>query len=243
MRLVRSFSSNGHTRRNGSGNGVAGANSRDDVYTHGHHASVISQHQARTASNSARFLLPHLQPKMKVLDVGCGPGSISVGLAQATQPGGYLVALDISKEIVEVAGRALADAGLESSCYECKAGSVYDLSSYEDSYFDVAFAHQVLQHLSAPVEALVELKRVVKPGGVIAIRDADYSSMLGYPNLRGIDRWRELYRETARRNNAQPDAGRYLVSWGRQAGFEEIQFTTSVMVCIVSLNCFRGVPP
>ena len=72
-----------------------------------------------------------------------------------------------------------------------------------------AYANQVLQHLSDPVAALVELRRVVKAGGLVAVRDADYSSMTGWPSA--MDAWRRIYRQTCRKNGAEPDAGRFLV--------------------------------
>ena len=58
-----------------------------DRYTHGHHASVVDQHRRRTAEDAAAFLLPHLEPTMSVLDVGCGPGSITIGLARRVPEG------------------------------------------------------------------------------------------------------------------------------------------------------------
>ncbi|QDZ22591.1 methyltransferase [Chloropicon primus] len=199
-----------------------------DVYTHGHHASVVSQHAGRTAQNSAAFLLPRLRDGLTVLDVGCGPGTISVGLAQSVGPRGKLVAVDAAEAAVSLAKEAARKSAVGNM--EVRVASAYDLP-YGDDTFDVAFAHQTLQHLSDPVEALRELKRVVKtPGGIVAARDADYASMLSHPVIPGIERWRDVYRQVARANQAEPDAGRHLVAWARQAGWsvEDIEFTTSV---------------
>ena len=52
----------------------------DDRYTHGHHESVLRSHRWRTAANSCAYLLPHLRPDMSLLDVGCGPGTITADL-------------------------------------------------------------------------------------------------------------------------------------------------------------------
>jgi len=210
------------------GNGDA----KTDVYTHGHHASVVSQHSARTAADSAAFLLGHLSKGMRCLDVGCGPGSISVGLAKAVGPAGSLDAVDVEEEIVQQCQGRFEEAGV-SAFARSRALSVYNLSDhFEENTFDVCYANQVLQHLSDPVRALREIKRVVKKtGGIVALRDADYASMLCHPTSPGIDRWREVYRQTARKNEAEPDAGRHLIDWTVSSGVFQrnaVEFTTDV---------------
>ena len=84
---------------------------------------------------------------------------------------------------------------------------------YEDNTFDVVYAHQLLQHLAEPVTALVEMRRVCKPRGFVAVREAAYSTMQGAPVSPGMHRWREIYMDTARRNGGEPDAGLYLKKW------------------------------
>ena len=200
-----------------------------EAYTHGHHHSVVSQHAARSAADCAAFLLPSLKRGSYLLDVGCGPGSITAGLAQHVGETGRVVAIDSNEEIVAQAAGRMVEAGIDN--VSCEVHSVYELPFARDS-FDVAYAHQLLQHLANPVAALTEMRRVVRPGGLLAVRDADYSSMLGQPALPGIDRWRSVYRETARRNGAEPDAGRHLVRWLQSAGvaLEDIQYTASAVV-------------
>jgi SAM-dependent methyltransferase len=93
--------------------------------------------------------------------------------------------------------------------------------------FDVVHAHQVLQHLRDPVGALTEMRRLVRPGGVVAARDGDYSAMVWSPPDPLLDRWREIYLAVTRRNGAEANAGRRLLSWAREAGFQEIEYSTS----------------
>jgi ubiquinone/menaquinone biosynthesis C-methylase UbiE len=194
-----------------------------DQYTHGHHRSVVKHHGARTAEDSAAFLLPHLRPGMNLLDIGCGPGSITVDLARRVVPG-QVIGLDVAASILQTARRAVEEAGLDN--VDVRKGSVYELD-IEDGAVDVVFAHQVLQHLTDPVAALHEMRRVVKKGGLVAVRDVDYATFVWHPAHPMLTRWLELYHEVTARNGAQADAGRYLLSWCQEAGLAEVAITTS----------------
>ena len=194
-----------------------------DTYTHGHDESVLAHHAARTVATSARFLVPHLVPGMRVLDVGCGPGSITVELAGLVAPG-EVVGVDLADEVLETARAAAADAG--ASNVRFRRDDIYALAD-ADSSFDVVYAHQVLQHLTDPVGALVELRRVLVEGGILAVRDADYEAMTWAPAHPMLDRWLDLYHQVTAANGAEADAGRYLPTWVAAAGFTHLEVTTS----------------
>ncbi|MFE7589110.1 methyltransferase domain-containing protein [Kitasatospora sp. NPDC057512] len=194
------------------------------VYTHGHQEAVLRSHRSRTAADSAGYLLPELRPGQALLDVGCGPGTITADLAGLVGPQGRVVAVDASAEVLEQAAGHVAGRGLSNVAFEC--ADVHRLP-YRDGEFDVVHAHQVLQHVADPVAALRELRRVTVPGGVVAVRDVDYASMTWFPEAPALDRWLELYRRTARANGGEPDAGRRLLSWARAAGFTEVTATSS----------------
>lgn len=189
-----------------------------NTYLHGHHDSVLRSHRWRTVGNSAAYLIPHLQPGQQVLDVGCGPGTITVDLARRVAPGG-VVGIDNEPAPLTEA-QSYADAQNVTNV-SFAVGDVYQLD-YPDATFDIVHAHQVLQHLAEPVAALREMRRVCAPGGVVAARDADHAAMTWYPPDPRLDRWLEVYQRVARSNRAEPDAGRRLLSWARAAGFGTI---------------------
>jgi ubiquinone/menaquinone biosynthesis C-methylase UbiE len=194
------------------------------VYTHGHHVTVLRSHTWRTAENSAAYLLPHLRAGQRVLDVGCGPGTITADLAAIVAPG-RVTGLDPAEAVLTQARQAAAERGL--STVDFVPGDVHALDAPDGSY-DVVHAHQVLQHLADPVGALAEMRRVTRSGGIVAVRDSDYAAFTWYPADPVLDRWLEVYRAVAYRNGAEPDAGRRLLSWAQRAGFTDITATASV---------------
>ena len=194
-----------------------------DTYTHGHHDSVVGHHAARTVANSAAFLVPHLEAGARLLDIGCGPGSITVELAELVAPGPVL-GVDIVESVLDEGRRRALGAGCEN--VEFRQGDIYALDEAGGS-FDVVYAHQVLQHLSDPVQALGEMRRLLADGGIVAVRDADYAAMAWAPRHPSLDRWMELYRQVTARNGAEADAGRHLLGWLTAAGFAEIEISSS----------------
>ena len=195
-----------------------------DTYTHGHHASVLRSHRWRTAENSAGYLLPRLQAGQRLLDLGCGPGTITIDLARRVAPG-QVVGVDREQQPLQEARAAAADQGVDNVRFE--VGDAYRLD-YPGASFDIVHAHQVLQHLSDPVAALAGMRRLCKPGGYVAARDADYQAMAWYPADPRLDRWRELCRQIARSNGAEPDAGRHLLAWAHGAGYRDVTSTATV---------------
>jgi ubiquinone/menaquinone biosynthesis C-methylase UbiE len=142
------------------------------TYTHGHHESVLRSHTWRTAENSSAYLLPHLRAGQALLDVGCGPGTITADLALLVGPG-EVIGLDAGAEVVAQAEAHAAALGVSNLRFE--VGDLFALP-YPDESFDVVHLHQVLQHLGDPVAALVEMRRVVRPGGLLAARDSNYGT-------------------------------------------------------------------
>ncbi|MFI9202084.1 class I SAM-dependent methyltransferase [Streptomyces sp. NPDC053048] len=191
------------------------------VYIHGHHESVLRSHGRRRAADSAAYLLPHLEPHHRILDIGCGPGSITADLA-ALVPHGHVTGLDAAEDVLAHARVAARQRGVRN--VDFTTGDVRALG-FPDGSFDVVHAHQVLQYLPDPVGALREMRRVCRPGGIVAVRDVVYTAMSWYPRVAGLEDWQRLYVGVARAGGGEPDAGSRLLSWARRAGLTDVTST------------------
>lgn len=192
----------------------------------GHHASVLRSHSWRTAANSAAYLLDSLKPDMSILDVGCGPGTITADLAKLV-PQGKVIGLEYAPDVLDQARSHAEEGGVKN--IEFAVGDVHALK-YPDATFDVVHAHQVLQHIHDPVQALREMRRVTKPGGIVAARDSDYSMFTWFPEVEGMDYWQKTYLQVARANGGEPNAGRRIHAWAREAGFSRSDIKASSSV-------------
>jgi SAM-dependent methyltransferase len=191
------------------------------TYTHGHHESVLRSHRWRTAQNSAAYLLPLLTPTDRLLDAGAGPGTITADLADLVAE---VTATEIGATELDITRATAAERGADNIDFQ--VADVHALP-FADDTFDVAHAHQLLQHVADPVLALRELARVTKPGGIVAVRDSDYAGFTWWPRLPELDEWLRLYRTAARANGGEPDAGRRLLSWAHAAGLHDVTATSS----------------
>lgn len=196
---------------------------QDAVYTHGHDESVLRSHRWRTAENSAAYLLPYLSPGLSLLDVGCGPGTITADLGELVAPA-YVTALEQNVEALELARAELRRRGITNVAFA--VGDVHALDLPDDS-FDVVHAHQVLQHVTDPVAALREMRRVCRPGGIVAARDGDYDGFVWAPDIPELTAWLAVYHRVVRANGGEPNAGRYLLSCARRAGFTDVVASSS----------------
>ncbi|KAI1629378.1 S-adenosyl-L-methionine-dependent methyltransferase [Exophiala viscosa] len=186
-------------------------------------------HDVRTAENSAAYLLPKLQsmkesnPRLTLLDVGAGSGTISVSFAKLV-PDGHVTGVDVNPNILPRARAAAEGAGVKNIDFH--QGSVYKLP-FDDETFDITFCHQVLIHIGTPWDALREMLRVTKRGGIVAAREGDYETECVWPELPELSKFHKFMAGLMSAGGGDPKAGRQLLSWALKAGAERSQITLS----------------
>jgi ubiquinone/menaquinone biosynthesis C-methylase UbiE len=174
---------------------------------------------ARRTGRAAAFLAPYLRRGMRLLDCGCGPGSITVDLARAVAPG-EAIGIDLREDALTQGHTLAREREIANVAFQ--AATVYQLP-YADGSFDAAFACAVLQHLAAPLAALKELRRVLKPGGVIGIADGSSTITFRYPTNPLLQAWDKLRGLECEYNTGRPADALALRALLREAGFASTQ--------------------
>jgi ubiquinone/menaquinone biosynthesis C-methylase UbiE len=177
---------------------------------------------ARNAADYADFLIPHLAPDFHVIDVGCGPGSLSLGVAQLV---GHVIGVDLNEDDFTGARNYARQHGIAN--VEFRAGSVYALDFPAD-HFDACLCHSMLETLERPLDGLKEIKRTLKPGGVLGVACVEYGGLiLTGPNEQLLRRFYAIRERLWQLDNlADPYRGRALRSLLNRAGFERVVATT-----------------
>ncbi len=192
-------------------------------YPAGHNEVVLRSHAWRTVANSAPYLQSSLKPHMKILDVGCGPGTITVDLATFV-PQGHVTGIENVPKPLEAARVHAVERGVTN--VDFVTGDAHALP-FPDDTFDITHAHQVLQHVANPVQVLREMRRVTKPGGIVACRESIHSAFTWYPESQGITDAENLFAKVGRTAGAEPNAGSRIHVWAREAGFDPALITTT----------------
>lgn len=177
----------------------------------------------RTAVKEGAFFLQHLRPGMRVLDVGCGPGSITLGFAEVVLPG-EVIGVDFQPSQIDQARASSEARGMMNLRFD--VADAYRLPFAKHS-FDAVFAHAVLWHLREPVQALAEIRRVLRLGGIVGIRDCDWGGRIYAPAMPLLERWWGLTVRIRQRNGGNPFLGRHLRGLLLEAGFERINASAS----------------
>ncbi len=195
----------------------------NEIYTPGYSTNAVDFMSRRSAERQARFLLPHLKSGQRLLDIGCGPGTITVGLAKAVAPG-EVVGIDLPESQLSVARQNAAQSKLNNARFV--VASIYELP-FADETFDVVFAHAVFEHLKEPVSAIKEIHRVLKPGGLVALRSPDWGGFIVHPLSPELGAAMEFYQQIQSANGGDVLAGRKLKEWVIAAGFRKANWSGS----------------
>ncbi|CAK9437290.1 uncharacterized protein LODBEIA_P16680 [Lodderomyces beijingensis] len=195
-------------------------------YAGGFKKSVSDTHTWRNVDNSAKFVTNVLQPSFQVLDVGCGPGTITIDFAQNyLNEQGFITGVEPTRELIEIAKSNKDEIAPKCTNIKFEIASIYELP-YDDDTFDLVHAHQVVVHLQDPVAALAELKRVTKPGGYVCVKDADLETIIVTPSKYEVLR---QYSLMTAQNAVSTDTkgGRTLREKAIKAGYEPSDIATS----------------
>ena len=177
----------------------------------------------RTIETHAQFFVPYLRAGMRLLDCGCGPGTISVGLAKAIAPG-QLVGIDLDEQHIELARQHATDIGVSNVHFE--TANVYHIP-YDDQSFDAVFCHAVLEHLEKPDTALAEIYRVLKPQGLFGIRTPDHDGNLLWPEHQGFIAAMDFLKKMIASHGGDGSRGKQFRARLVNAGFVDIQMSAS----------------
>ena len=173
----------------------------------------------RSGDQWAAFLLPHLRPGLRMLDCGCGPGTITSDLALRVDPG-EVVGIDADAKVVEVARAAAVERGQRNVSFE--VGDVYALP-FLDCSFDVVFANTLVMHLRQPLVALREMFRVLKPGGVAGVSDLDMSTWAHAPEEPAIRIFQEIAIRLLEKGGGSPCYAPSIRKMLIEAGFTGVE--------------------
>lgn len=194
-----------------------------EQYSPGYEDSVVESFAQRSAAAEAAFFIPSLTRRMRLLDCGSGPGTITLGLARVVDAG-EVVGLDIDSDQVDRATELAAQKGVENVSFQ--TGSVYSLP-FESESFDAVFAHAVLQHLKEPVLALREMRRVLRPGGVVGVRDDDVGTLVVAPPSIEMSEVLDLLQRVTRVSGGNPNVGRRYKELLKAAGFVDVAMSAT----------------
>ena len=175
--------------------------------------------ERRSAARSATHLLPFLRPGMDLLDLGCGPGLITLGLARAVCPG-EVTGLDRDGEQIGIARANARLEGVENTCFV--PGDSMDLP-FPSNSMDVVHCHAFLMHSPSIQEQLTEIVRVLKPGGILSSRDMDVpASFISSARDDNQGMW-DMLGEMVRQEGGDSWMGRHLKTFFRNAGLEDVE--------------------
>jgi len=205
----------------------------EEQYHLGEHEETLDLFRLRNAQNCCGYLLPHLrslEPPFRLLDLGCGPGSITFDLANIF-PGAIIIGVDLSAEVTAQNNAKIRQYSKHQNI-EFRAGDMLKPLSFLDESelgtFDVVHEHATLIHMPDAPEALRQMRRMCKSnGGVVASRNGDMTSQILHPpcpeNM-------ILILKSYETSHGDASVGRKLVEHAMHAGWDREQIVSSASI-------------
>ena len=193
------------------------------IYPFGYNKAAVNIMQLRTATRNANLFLQYTKPGMRILDVGCGPGTITTSLASKID-NSDVIGIDIEPSQLDIAREHAKEQNVHNCHFE--TASIVDLP-FENNDFDAVFGHTILMQLDDPKPALEEIKRVLKPGGIVSFREVDFSSNVFGPDDSAMKELMHIFRKSFLYNGSNPDIGRDLPTLLSEVNFEVKEFNLS----------------
>ncbi|MFW2374510.1 MAG: class I SAM-dependent methyltransferase [Gammaproteobacteria bacterium] len=190
-------------------------------YALGYENEIVSKLNLRSVAREGAFILPYVKPEARMLDAGCGPGSLTLGFAPHIAPG-RISGIDIDTDQITLAREAAVNQGMDNVDFH--HASVYELP-FEDDTFDIVFGHTLFMHLSQPEAALKEIHRVCKKGAIVGIRDGlgSIDRLLTGPINPQISDLYQLLKKITALSGGDPDVGIKLKGLLHHCGFNDIR--------------------
>ena len=187
------------------------------TYTPGNSQNATDFMSLRTLTSHGEFFLEHLGSGKSVLDCGCGPGTITIAIAERVYPA-EVIGIDRAESQVRVANSSAKQRGTANVRF--LSSDVYALP-FDSDRFDRVFCHALMEHLADPVGAMKELYRVLKPGGLIGVCSPDWSGFLLAPPSEKLEAAVAAYTDLQTQNGGDVHAGQKLGVYLSAAGFED----------------------
>ena len=187
----------------------------------------------RAASVYADFLLPHLTPESRLVDLGCGDGELTLDLAGIV---GHVTGVDVDQDELDIARRAADGLGITNATFLLGDVGALDIS---DDSVDAVLSHSMLEAVERPDAAVVEMARIVKPGGIVAAASVEYGGLvLAGPHAEMARRFYAIREQLWLIDGSDPYLGRRLRGLLVGAGLTDV-VASSKYVCYGTTQLVR----
>ena len=195
------------------------------AYVPGYSSTRKKFQGGRRADLHACFVLSLIKKDSRILDCGCGTGSITNDFA-ALASKGEVVGIDMAESQIKAAREAAQEMSLTNTHYfQQNLFDLHQSPNFKENQFDIVYAHAVLEHLSDPTSAVQQLVRVLKPGGVIALCDAEWPQISYSPFSAAAQEIMNLYQDRIRANGGDPDVTKHFGSLLNRLGFTDVRLS------------------